>query len=128
GFDWGGAAYAFKWGTDRRYPDLAAFQAATGLEPHGLAFDRADCFEAWPVARPPESVTPAAMTLKPGCPAVDAGVELPNLTGSYNGAAPDLGPYELGRATGQASKQSARSKARPWGSSPVAAWNAARSG
>ena len=97
GFDWGSATNAFKWGPDHRYPDLAAFQAATGLEPHGLAFDRADCFEAWPVARPPESVTPAAMTLKPGCPAVDAGTVLPNLTGAYSGAAPDLGPYELGR-------------------------------
>lgn len=96
GFDWGGAPMAFKWGSDRRYPDLAGFQAATGLEPHGRVFDRTDCFTAWPVARPPEPVPLAAMTLKAGCPAVEAGLVLPNITGAYAGAAPDLGPYERG--------------------------------
>lgn len=96
GFDWGSAVMAFKWGADHRYPDLASFQAATGLEPHGLTFDRAACFTAWHVTRPPEQMPLEAMTLEAGCPTVDAGVVLPNVTGAYTGAAPDLGPYERG--------------------------------
>jgi hypothetical protein len=39
GFDWGGHLYGFKWG--ERYADLAAFSAATGLEPHGVEVDGA---------------------------------------------------------------------------------------
>jgi len=96
GFDWDGASMAFKWDASHRYRDLAAFQQATGLEPHGLAFDRADCFTVWHVTRPPEPMPLEAMTLKAGCPAVDAGMVLPNITGAYTGAAPDLGPYERG--------------------------------
>jgi len=98
GFDAGGAAYAFKWGGER-YPGLTEFQEATGLEPHGLVFDRAACWEDFgaQVARPPDPAPPpAALLLKPGCPAVDAGLSLPNVGGPYRGAAPDLGPYELG--------------------------------
>jgi hypothetical protein len=39
GFDWGGHLYGFKW--DECYADLAAFSAATGLEPHGVEVDGA---------------------------------------------------------------------------------------
>ncbi len=97
-FDWGDAAMAFKWGADRRFPDLAGFQQATGLEPHGLAFERAACLENLTAVatRPPDPASPAPVTLKPGCPLVDAGLALPNLTGAYAGSAPDLGPHELG--------------------------------
>ncbi|GEM89918.1 right-handed parallel beta-helix repeat-containing protein [Oceanithermus desulfurans] len=96
GFDPGGSAYAFKWGSDHRYPDLAAFRAATGLEPHGLTLDRAACFTSFHPRRPPDRAELEYPQLLPGCPAVDAGAVLPNLSGGYAGAAPDLGPYERG--------------------------------
>ncbi|MEA1996789.1 MAG: right-handed parallel beta-helix repeat-containing protein, partial [Gemmatimonadota bacterium] len=39
---------------------------------------------------------PADLRLRPGSAAVDAGVEIPNITDGYSGGAPDLGAYELG--------------------------------
>jgi hypothetical protein len=41
-------------------------------------------------------VPPQVVELAPGCPAVDAGVVLPNVNDGYLGAAPDLGAYEQG--------------------------------
>jgi hypothetical protein len=38
------------------------------------------------------------LTLKPLCAAIDAGQSLPNLCDDFEGAAPDLGAYEFGRA------------------------------
>ncbi len=36
-------------------------------------------------------------SLRPGSPAVDAGVALPTITDGFTGSAPDLGAFELGR-------------------------------
>jgi hypothetical protein len=38
------------------------------------------------------------LRLRPGCPAVDAGVRLPGVNDLFRGAAPDLGAYEVGDA------------------------------
>jgi hypothetical protein len=35
--------------------------------------------------------------LKPGSPAIDAGVELPSITDGFTGKAPDIGAFETGR-------------------------------
>ncbi|NKQ36360.1 MAG: hypothetical protein HF973_12175 [Chloroflexi bacterium] len=95
GFDWGNYQYAFKWGS--RYPDLAGFTAATGLEPNGIRVDKNNCFTTFNIPNPPPAAMPFQfMTLRPGCNAIDAGVVLPNVNEDYQGSAPDLGAYEAG--------------------------------
>ncbi len=96
GFDWGGAPRAFQFGI-HRYVDLAELQADKNVELHGVVFDRNDCFETWNPKRPPEQVPLEYLSLKAGCPLVDAGTPLPNVGGAYSGSAPDLGPYERGQ-------------------------------
>ncbi|MCP4427819.1 MAG: hypothetical protein GY803_25330, partial [Chloroflexi bacterium] len=87
--------YGFKWG--ERYPDLASFQVATGLEPHAIRVDKNTCFETFDVPdAPPASVPLQFMTLHADCNAVDAGIALPNVNDGYLGSAPDLGAYEVG--------------------------------
>jgi len=95
GFDWSGHAYAVKWG--ERYPDLVSFATATGLERHAIRIDKNTCFAIFDVpAAPPASVPFQYMTLRNDCNAVDAGIVLPNINEDFNGAAPDLGAYEVG--------------------------------
>ncbi|MCP4539104.1 MAG: hypothetical protein GY832_18365 [Chloroflexi bacterium] len=96
GFDWGDNVYAFKWGGSGRYPDLASFTSATGLQPHGIRVDKDTCFETFDVPNaPPASMPLQFMTLDPNCNAVDAGVALANINEDFNGTAPDLGAYEV---------------------------------
>jgi hypothetical protein len=97
GFDWGSGVYAFKWGSNSRYHDLQEFQAATGLEPHGIHVNRDTCFATFDVpAAPPSSMPLQYMNLKADCNAVDAGVPLANINDQFTGSAPDLGPFETG--------------------------------
>lgn len=98
GFDWGNAAYGFKWGPNSRYHDLQEFQAATGLQFHAVHIDRDTCFTAFNVpAAPPQPMPMQYMTLQQqSCNAVDAGVLLANINDHFSGSAPDLGPYERG--------------------------------
>jgi len=81
----------------RRYPTLEAFHAGTGFEEHGIMVDYDSFVEASP---PEEGATYGAdfgdLSLKPGSPAVDAGVVLPNINDGYTGEAPDMGCYERG--------------------------------
>jgi hypothetical protein len=98
GFDWGDSYYAFKWGSDQRYVDLAEFTAATGLESHGIHVDRESCFATFDIPlAPPQSMPFQFMTLADGSEAIDAGVFLANINDDFLGAAPDLGAYEKGR-------------------------------
>ncbi len=98
GFDWGASVYAFKWGPDHRYADLAEFQAATGLEANGVHIDRTTCFETFNIPEaPPQSMPFQYMTLKDGSAAIDAGAPLANINDGFEGSAPDLGPFEKGR-------------------------------
>lgn len=98
GFDWGDNIYAFKWGANERYVDLAEFQAATGLEPNGIHINRNSCFQTFDIPEaPPQSMPFQHMTLKVGSAAIDAGTPLPNINDDFSGSAPDLGPFEKGR-------------------------------
>lgn len=97
GFDWGNYLYAFKWGSNERYADLAEFTAATGLEANGVHVDRHTCFTTFDIPlAPPQSMPFQSMTLEPDCPAVDAGVPLAGINEGFTGTAPDLGPFERG--------------------------------
>lgn len=67
------------------YSTLAALRTATGFEQRGLAGN-------------PLFLNPSArdFTLPPGSPAVDAAILMPGFNDSFNGAAPDIGAFELG--------------------------------
>jgi len=85
----------------RKFKALADLATATGQEAHGVEIDY-DIFEN---VRPPDPSTPHVVyhaasfdfRLKAGSKAVDAGVNLPNVNDDFNGRAPDLGAYELGK-------------------------------
>ena len=109
-----GKADAFEWNTPdfatridynhppvkRVFKSLADFQAGVGQEKHGVLVD----YDSFVHVTPPnlEDVqhvyepTDYDFRLKPTSPAVDAGVELPNITDGFAGKAPDLGAIELG--------------------------------
>jgi hypothetical protein len=97
GFDWGSSAYAFDY-YGSQLTSLAALTAATGQETHGVRIDYRTCFDSFNVPGPPPFTTipPHSMTLRSTCPAVNAGVVLPNLSDGYTGSAPDMGAHELG--------------------------------
>ena len=110
-----GQANAFGWATPdfakrtdyagapvrRLYKSLADFQAATGQEKHGVLLD----YDSFVHVTPPDGsdvqhvydVADFDFRLKPTSPAVDAGIELPNITDGFAGKAPDLGAIELGQ-------------------------------
>lgn len=101
GFDWAGG-FAFNYGGNQ-LGTLANLTSASGQESHGVRINHSTCFATFDVPGPPPltTVPPQRMTLNPNCPAVDAGVVLPNVTDGYTGAAPDLGAYEVGAAAAQ---------------------------
>ncbi len=87
---------------DDSYPTLEAFATATGLEEHSILVPGySELFRKVP--EPEEGMEirleDVDFRLKPGSPAIDAGVAIPNITGSYNGSAPDLGAIEFGDET-----------------------------
>ena len=97
GFDWGNSYYAFKWGANERYIDLAEFTAATGFEGQGIHVDRDTCFATFDIPlAPPESMPFQFMTLREGSEAIDAGIPLAGINDGFVGTAPDLGAYEKG--------------------------------
>lgn len=98
GFDWGTSSYAFGY-AGSNLPDLPSLVAASNQEAHGVRINRTTCFETFSVPGPPPLTTipPQWMILQSTCPAVDAGVVLPNINDGYIGNAPDLGAYERGQ-------------------------------
>ncbi|HWY63418.1 MAG TPA: hypothetical protein VNW15_16070 [Rhizomicrobium sp.] len=86
----------------RQYKTLPDFVAATGQEKHGILVD----YDSFMHVTPPNMDDPQHIydpadfdfRLKPNSPAVDAGIELPNITDGFAGKAPDLGAYEVGQA------------------------------
>ena len=97
GFDWGANSAPFDV-SGTKYASLDALRAATGQELHGIRINARTCLETLNVPGPPPltAVPPQLITLRATCNAVDAGVAIPNLTGPYAGAAPDLGAHEYG--------------------------------
>ncbi len=67
-------------------------------EKHGIVVKKENLFAAdWDIVAPPAVISPAPMfELKDGCPAIDAGVEIPNITDGFAGKAPDMGAIEKG--------------------------------
>ena len=96
GFDWSGG-YAFNYGGNQ-LGTIANLTSASGQESRGVRISHATCFATFnvPGPAPMTTVPPQMMTLNPSCPAVDAGVVLPNITDGYTGTAPDMGAYEVG--------------------------------
>jgi hypothetical protein len=88
--------------TTRKFKTLAEYSAATGQDKHSVLVDF-NSFADVPIpdkADPQHLYPPEELDfrLRPGSPAVDAGVELPTITDGFSGKAPDLGAYELGAA------------------------------
>ncbi len=85
----------------RSFKTLKEYSEATGQEQHSILVD----YDSFVRAAKPDRTDPQRLyspdhfdfTLKPGSPAVDAGIVLPNITDGYTGRAPDLGAYELNR-------------------------------
>ena len=83
------------------FKSLAEFQAGTGQEKHGVLVG----YDSFVHVVPPNVDDPQHVydpydydfRLMPASPAVDAGVELPNITDGFAGKAPDLGAIELGQ-------------------------------
>jgi hypothetical protein len=86
---------------NRSYKSLKEYSEATGQDQHSVLVD----YDVFVKASKPDKADPQRLyspghfdfTLKPGSPAVDAGIALPNITDNYTGRAPDLGAYELNR-------------------------------
>ncbi len=82
---------------------LEALRKKTGLEAHGVALKLEDCFKTPLYDKAAEEhrhnwdgLPFPDFTLKPGAPAIDRGVVVPNVIENYQGQAPDLGALEFG--------------------------------
>ena len=86
--------------TQRAFPTLKAYSAATGQDKHSRVVD----FDVFVNGPKPDftdithvvAIDSVDLRLKKGSAAIDAGVALPNITDGYTGKAPDLGAYEYG--------------------------------
>jgi hypothetical protein len=84
----------------RTFPTLQAYAKATGQDRHSRLVD----YDVVVNAPKPDfsdpthvgAVDSVDLRLKKGSAAIDAGIELPNITDGYRGRAPDLGAYEYG--------------------------------
>jgi len=86
--------------TQRAFPTLKAYAAATGQDKHSRIVD----YDIFVNAPKPDfsdvthvvKVDSVNLQLRKGAAAIDAGVALPNITDGFLGRAPDLGAYEFG--------------------------------
>jgi hypothetical protein len=84
----------------RTFPTLKAYAKATGQDRHSRLVD----YDVFVNAPKPDFTDPTRVVavdsvdlrLRQGSAAIDAGIELPNITDGYRGRAPDLGAYEYG--------------------------------
>lgn len=85
----------------RGYKTLDEYSRATGQDKHSVLID----YNVFVNVKMPDKSDPQRLyhpedfdfRLKPGSAAVDAGMLLPTINDDYEGKAPDLGAYELGR-------------------------------
>lgn len=96
----GQTAYAAKSSDWKIFPTLAAFQAATGQEAHGIELDY-DIFQNlsppdWKNRHTVYHSMDLNFQLRPGSKAVDRGVRIPTINDGFTGSAPDLGALEVG--------------------------------
>jgi hypothetical protein len=88
-----------------RYSSLKEYSDASGNEKHSVLVD----YDTFVNVTMPDKTDPQRLykpngldfRLKPGSPAIDAGVELPSITDGFTGKAPDIGAYEIGRPVPQ---------------------------
>jgi hypothetical protein len=86
--------------TQRVFPTLETYSNATGQDRHSRLVDY-DIFVNTPMpdfSDPTRvvAVDSVDLRLRKGAVAIDAGIELPNVTDGFRGSAPDLGAYEFG--------------------------------
>lgn len=85
----------------RHFKSLKEYSETTGQEQHSILVD----YDVFINVKMPDRSDPQRLynpedfdfRLKPGSPAVDAGVSLPTINDDFTGRAPDLGAYELER-------------------------------
>ena len=80
------------------FQTVSQLSAATGNEVHGVSTTPAQCLAKRPSLRGPTSVMnpPPMFALAGKSPAVDAGQRVLNVSGRFQGRAPDIGALELG--------------------------------
>ena len=84
-----------------RYKTLKDCRDASGQEKHSVLVD----YDTFANVTMPDKTDPQHLyrpdgldfRLKPGSPAIDAGMELPSITDGFTGKAPDIGAFETGR-------------------------------
>jgi hypothetical protein len=84
----------------RAFPTLQSYSKATGQDQHSRLVD----YSIFVAAPKPDFTDPTRVVdvnavdvqLREGSSAIDAGIELPNVTEGFRGNAPDLGAYEFG--------------------------------
>jgi len=86
--------------TQRAFPTLQAYSRETGQDRHSRLVDY-DIFVHAPMpdfSDPTHvvAVDSVDLRLRENAAAIDAGIELPNVTDGFKGSAPDLGAYEFG--------------------------------
>jgi len=85
----------------RRFKALKEYSAATGQDGHSVLVDYDVFVKVTPPGPDPRTLYKPGdfdFQLRPGAVAVDAGVRLKGVNDDFDGRAPDLGAYELGRA------------------------------
>ena len=98
---WSGDVF-LKW-NNVKYASPSEARSKSPIESHVRVFDPALLFEGGTM--PPVNELKVAdraavdLQLRPGSPAIDAGVPLPGFNDGYRGSAPDLGAYEAGTET-----------------------------
>jgi hypothetical protein len=86
--------------TQRVFPTLQSYSKATGQDQHSRLVD----YNIFVSAPMPDFSDPTRVVdvnavdlrLREGAGAIDAGIDLPNITDGFRGRAPDLGAYEFG--------------------------------
>ncbi|MBL9132517.1 MAG: S8 family serine peptidase [Verrucomicrobiaceae bacterium] len=85
------------WLTER-FTDLPSLHKTIGIEQHGIVLDRARDFLPVEVSKDMPGAQTPLIRLSESSTAKDAGVAVPNLSDQFEGKAPDLGAFELGRS------------------------------
>lgn len=86
------------WLTER-FTDLPSLHKIIGIEDHSIVLDRARDFLPIEVSKDMPGAQTPLIRLSESSAAKDVGVTVPNISDQFEGKAPDLGAFELGRVT-----------------------------
>ncbi len=101
GFDWGGGSSPPFTYFGETYSSVSELHSGLQIEEHGIRIDKDECLsdlDRFSGQNPIPVSKPLNASLRPGCAAIDAGVVVPNISNTFDGAAPDLGALEFGLA------------------------------